>query len=94
MTQMSLVHEPEALHPKNLPCALKPLVAEKFNSFIREPSTDSSISFIKKLDDHWNTKIYDVMPEWKEVYHNNIETTQIERDHAVYRSTLEYTKKI
>lgn len=94
MTQMSLVHEPEALHPKNLPSALKPLVAEKFNSFIREPSTDSSISFIKKLDDHWNTKIYDVMPEWKEVYHNNIETTQIERDHAVYRSTLEYTKKI
>ncbi len=94
MTQMSLVHEPEALHPKNLPNALKPLVDKRFTSFINEPSTDSSVDFIKKLDKHWNTKIYDYMPEWKDVYNNNSETTYIERDHALYRKTLEYTQKI
>ena len=94
MTQMSLVHEPVALHPKNLPSALKSLVDEQFRSFIEEPSTDSSIEFIKKLDGHWNTKIYDYMPEWKDVYDNNVKINQMERDHDLYRRTLDYTKKI
>ena len=94
MTQMSLVHEPAALHPKNLPSALKSLVDEQFHSFIQEPSTDSSIEFIKKLDGHWNTKIYDYMPEWKDVYDNNVQINQMEKDHDLYRRTLDYTKKI
>ena len=94
MTQMSLVHEPEPLHPKNLPSALKPLVDKQFHSFIQEPSTDSSIEFVKKLDKHWNTRIYDYMPEWKDVYDNNVQINQMERDHDLYRRTLDYTKKI
>ena len=94
MTQMALVHEPEALHPKNLPNALKPLVDKRFTSFINEPSTDSSVEFIKKLDTHWNTKIYDYMPEWKDVYDNKAELNQSERDYDLYRKTLDYVKKI
>lgn len=94
MTQMSLVHKPAALHPKNLPSALKPLVHKKFHSFIQDPSTDSSLAFIKKLDNHWNTKIYECMPEWKDVYYNNAKINQMERDHELYRRTLEYVKKI
>ena len=94
MTQMALVHEPVALHPKNLPGVLKPLVDERFHSFIEPSATDSSIDFIKKLDSHWNTKISDYMPEWKEVYDNNIQTDQIEKDYELYRRTLDYTQKI
>ncbi len=94
MTQMSLVHEPEPLHPKNLPSALKHLVDKQFHSFIQEPSTDSSIEFVKKLDKHWNTRIYDYMSEWKDVYDNNVQINQMERDHDLYRRTLDYTKKI
>lgn len=94
MTQMSLVHEPEALHPKNLPEVLKPLVDKRFESFIQEPSTDSSIEFIKKLDDYWNTKIYDYIPEYEKIYDNNNKMSQMEKDHEIYRRTLEYTKKI
>lgn len=94
MTQMSLVHEPEALHPKNLPSALKPLVHKKFHLFIQDPSTDSSLAFIKKLDNHWNTKIYECMPEWKDVYNNNLAETRFEKDHDLYRRTLEHIKKI
>ena len=94
MTQMSLVHEPEPLHPKNLPSALKSLVDKQFHSFIQEPSTDSSIEFVKKLDKHWNTRIYDYMPEWKDVYDNNVQINQMERDHDLYRRTLDYAKKI
>ena len=94
MTQMSLVHEPAALHPKNLPSALKPLVDSQFSAFIDEQSNDSSLEFIKKLDKHWNTKIYDVMPEWQKVYDGDIQNTQIEKDHDLYRRTLEYIKEI
>ena len=94
MTQMSLVHEPVALHPKNLPSSLKPLVDSQFSAFMQEQSTDSSLDFIKKLDNHWGTKIYDVMPEWKETYESNIQDSQIEKDYDLYRRTLEYVKKI
>lgn len=94
MTQMSLVHEPEALHPKNLPSVLKPLVDKRFWSFIDLNPTDSSLDFIKKLDNHWNTKIFDYMPEWKEVYEQNLQLDQIEKDYELYRRTLDYTQKI
>ena len=94
MTQMSLVHEPVALHPKNLPSALKTLVDKKYQSIISEASNDNSLDFIKKLDAHWGTKIYDVMPEWKNVYDKNAQTDQIERDHDIYRRTLAYLKEI
>jgi len=94
ITQMSLVHEPSALHPKNLPGALKPLVDKQFSSLINEQSTNSSIEFIKKLDMYWNTKIYETMPEWKEVYDSNNYTTQLEKDHDLYRRTLAYIKEI
>ena len=94
MTQMSLVHEPEALHPKNLPSALKPLVDKRFRSFTHEKSTDSCIAFVKKLDVYWKTKIYHSMPEWKDVYYNKVELDQSERDYNVYRRTLDYVKKI
>jgi MoaA/NifB/PqqE/SkfB family radical SAM enzyme len=94
MTQMSLVHNPEALHPKNLPSALKHLVDPRFVSFLQENKTDSCLEFIKKLDKHWNTKIYDVMPEWKEVYDNNGAKDTLEKDYDLYRSTLEYINKI
>tara|TARA_Y100001937_G_scaffold112621_1_gene160397 strand:- start:1082 stop:2230 length:1149 start_codon:yes stop_codon:yes gene_type:complete len=94
MTQMSLVHEPAALHPKNLPTSLKHLVDKKFKAFIDEQSTDSSIEFVKKLDKHWNTKIYDYMPEWKDVYLNNTVLSQTEKDYDLYRRTLEYIKEI
>lgn len=94
MTQMSLVHEPVPLHPKNLPSSLKPLVDPRFHSFIQEDSTDSSIEFIKKLDSHWNTKIYDYMPEWRDVYVKQVEKNQMERDYDLYRRTLDHVGKI
>ena len=94
MTQMSLVHEPVPLHPKNLPSSLKPLVDTRFHSFIQEESTDSSIEFIKKLDSHWNTKIYDYMPEWRDVYVKQVEKNQMERDYDLYRRTLDHVGKI
>ena len=94
MTQMSLVHEPEPLHPKNLPSVLKPLVAEQFQPFIEEATTDSCIEFVRKLDKYWKTKIYDYMPEWRDVYDNKAELNQSERDYDLYRKTLDYVKKI
>ena len=94
MTQMALVHEPKPLHPKNLPSSLKPLVDEQFRSFTEEKATDSCISFVKKLDKYWKTKIYEYMPEWKDVYYNKAETDQLEKDYDLYRRTLEFVKKI
>jgi MoaA/NifB/PqqE/SkfB family radical SAM enzyme len=94
MTQMSLVHEPVPLHPKNLPSSLKPLVDPRFHSFIQEASTDSSIEFIKKLDSYWNTKIYDYMPEWRDVCIKQVDKNQMERDYDLYRRTLDHVGKI
>ena len=94
MTQMSLVHSPEALHPKNLPSALKLKVDPKYSAFINEPMTDSSIDFIKKLDTYWNTKIYDSMPEWLDVYEGNHGDDTTEKDYGIYRKTLEQLKEI
>ena len=94
MTQMCLVHDPEQLHPKNLPKQLKHLVDKRFNSFITDDMTESSLEFIKKLDAHWNTKIYDFIPEWKDVYNGAQNLDTLEKDYEVYRRTLEYIKKV
>jgi MoaA/NifB/PqqE/SkfB family radical SAM enzyme len=94
MTQMSLVHDPEQLHPKNLPDKLKRLVDKRFENFIAEDKTSDCIDFIKKLDAHWNTKITDFMPEWKQVYEQKQLEGQFEKDYDLYRSTLEYINKI
>ena len=94
MTQMSLVHEPEQLHPKNLPNKLKKLVDKRFKNFVSEDKTSDCIDFIKKLDAHWNTKITDTMPEWEQVYDQIQLEDQFERDYDLYRNTLEYINKI
>jgi MoaA/NifB/PqqE/SkfB family radical SAM enzyme len=94
MTQMCLVHDPEQLHPKNLPEQLKPLVDKRFSSFIQEEMSESSLDFIKKLDKYWNTKIYDYIPEWKDVYINSKNINILEKDYELYRRTMEYIKKI
>ena len=94
MTQMSLVHEPEQLHPKNLPNKLKKLVDKRFKNFVAEDKTSDCIDFIKKLDAHWNTKITDTMPEWEQVYDQIQLEDQFERDYDLYRNTLEYINKI
>ena len=94
MTQMCLVHNPDELHPKNLPSALRHLVDPQFQSFLSEDKTIDCLEFIKKLDKHWNTKIYDVMPEWKEVYNKKGKGDTLEKDYDLYRRTLEYVKKI
>ncbi len=94
MTQMSLVHEPEQLHPKNLPNKLKKLVDKRFKNFVAENKTSDCIDFIKKLDAHWNTKITDTMPEWEQVYDQIQLEDQFERDYDLYRNTLEYINKI
>ena len=94
MTQMSLVHEPEQLHPKNLPNKLKKLVDKRFENFITEDKTSDCIDFIKKLDAHWNTKITDSMPEWKQVYEQKQLEGQFEKDYDLYRNTLEYINTV
>ena len=94
MTQMCLVHNPDELHPKNLPSALRHLVDPRFQSFLSEDKTIDCLEFIKKLDKHWNTKIYDVMPEWKEVYNKKSKGDTLEKDYDLYRRTLEYVKKV
>ena len=94
MTQMSLVHEPEPLHPKNLPSALMHMVDERFRSFMQDTKTESSLAFIRQMDAYWNTKIYDVMPEWKEVYEQESGKDRLEQDHDLYRRTLAHTRQI
>ena len=56
--------------------------------------TDSSIDFIKKLDTYWDTKIYDSMPEWLDVYEGNHGDDTTEKDYGIYRKTLEQLKEI
>jgi len=94
MTQMSLVHDPEPLHPKNLPAALMDKVDPRFKKFVAEAKTDSSLDFIKKLDAYWKTKIYHTMPEWKEVYYQDSGNDRLEKDYDVYRRTLAHARKI
>ena len=94
MTQMSLVHEPDSLHPKNLPGALMDRVDPRFKNFVTEAKTDSSLDFIKQLDAYWQTKIYHTMPEWKEVYYQDSGKDRLEKDYAVHRRTLAHIKKI
>jgi MoaA/NifB/PqqE/SkfB family radical SAM enzyme len=94
MTQMCLVHDPEPLHPKNLPAALLDKVDSRFKNFVTEAKTESSLDFIKKLDAYWKTKIYHSMPEWKEVYYQDSGNDRLEKDYDVYRRTLAHVKKI
>lgn len=94
MTQMCLVHEPEALHPKNIPNSLKHLVDKRFANFLQDEPTDSCLEFVRKLDKHWNTMITDFMPEWNLVYNQNKIEGQFEQDYDLYRRTLEYITKI
>ena len=91
---MSLVHDPEPLHPKNLPAALMDKVDPRFKKFVAEAKTDSSLDFIKKLDAYWKTKIYHTMPEWKEVYYQDSGNDRLEKDYDVYRRTLAHARKI
>ena len=94
MTQMSLVHDPEPLHPKNLPSALMHMVDERFKSFVQDAKTESSLAFIRQMDAYWNTKIYDVMPEWKEVYEQDAGKDRLEQDYDLYRRTLAHAREI
>ena len=94
MTQKSLVHNPEQLHPKNLPTVLKKYVDKKYSAIINEQPSDSAADFIQKLDKHWNTDITDFMPEWQEVFHNNNEKTQLEKDYDLYQRGLAFVNTI
>ena len=94
MTQKSLVHNPEQLHPKNLPTVLKKYVDKKYSALINEQPSDSAVDFIQKLDKHWNTDITDFMPEWQEVFHNNNEKTQLEKDYDLYQRGLAFVNTI
>jgi len=67
MTQGQVVHQPEELHPSNLPKELYPyLIDEDLHNFNSDVKIDC-LSFIKQLDDYWGTDITDYMPYWKDV---------------------------
>lgn len=83
-TQKCLVHEPQELHPKNLPSNLKSQVSNLYKNFVCEEKTHSAKSFIDRLDQYWKTNICDIMPEW-----SKIETDNIERDYESYKRSLE-----
>ena len=46
------------------------------------------------MDAYWNTKIYDVMPEWKEVYEQDAGKDRLEQDYDLYRRTLAHAREI
>jgi sulfatase maturation enzyme AslB (radical SAM superfamily) len=94
MTQMSLVHNPPELHPKNLPEKLKKLVDDRFSGFVQEEQTHDCVDFLKKLDAYWGTNILEIMPEWREVYSQNNTESRFEKDYDLYKRALAYIKKI
>ena len=73
---------------------MKHLVDKRFTNFLQDEPSDSAVDFIKKLDKHWNTKITDFMPEWQEVFHNNNEKTQLEKDYDLYQRGLAFVNAI
>mgnify|MGYP001169554559 FL=1 len=83
-TQKCLVHDPKELHPKNLPSNLKKQVDDKYKNFVEQEKTHSAKAFIDQLDEHWNTDITTVMPEWNEVSIDNIEL-----DYESYKRSVE-----
>ena len=83
-TQKCLVHDPKELHPKNLPSNLKKQVHHTYKNFVQHEKTHSAKAFIDQLDQHWNTDITAVMPEWKDVASDNIEL-----DYDSYKRSME-----